>query len=157
MHMKQTLALLLSPLLLPHAYPADRLSDWSRVASLSPGVNVQIVHHGLKQDRGRLVAATSDGIQIDTTSGNAAAGNLQLAKADVRRVSVERKSRKHRTLIGLGLGAAAGAATFAIGASSGDIDIRRDLVTVAGATVGAAAGAAIGAATAGPETVYRVP
>lgn len=152
MQMKRTLALLLTTLLAPHVYSKDSLGDWSRVAALSPGVNIHVVHHGLKQDQGRLVASTPDGLEINTPSGN-----LQLAKADVRRISVTRKSRKNRTLIGLGLGAAAGAATFAIGASSGDIDIRRDLVTGAGAAVGAAAGAAIGAATAGPETIYRVP
>jgi uncharacterized protein YcfJ len=150
--MKETLALLFTPLLLSTIGAAEPLTDWSRVAALSPGVSVQIVHHGLKQDSGRLVDATSDRIEIDTASGS-----LQLSKADVRRVSVSRKSRKNRTLIGLGLGAAAGAAILAIGASSGDIDIRRDLVTGAGAVVGGTAGAAIGAATAGPETIYRVP
>jgi hypothetical protein len=150
--MKFTIGLLALALLGNAAEPKASPKDWSRVTALNSGVTVQVVHHGLKQSIGRLVAATSDELHLDTPSGP-----LQLARTDVRRVSVRQKSRKKRTLIGAALGAGAGAAIFAIGASSGDIDLRRDIVAVAGAALGAGVGAAIGAATGGLTTVYRAP
>lgn len=125
---------------------------WDALAQLPAGATVEVIHGGLKRASGTLVEATSEGITVRTADGI----NV-IARNDVRRVSVMRKSRKKRALLGAAMGAGVGALALALGANSGDIDIRRDIVVGAGAAAGADLGAAVGAATGGPETIYRAP
>ena len=153
LHRTMTAAALLLPLLASPAFAAND-SDWENVRKLSPGTRVEIIHHGLKQMGGTLVATTSDSVTV-RESGSAA--ETSVAKADVTRISTARGSRKKHTLIGMAIGAGATAALFAVGASTGDIDIRRDIVVGGGAAIGAAAGAGIGAALPTAKVIYRAP
>jgi hypothetical protein len=129
---------------------AGKENGWNRVMELPSGARVDVIHSGLKRSQGELVHATDSEIAIRND-----AGATTIARSDVHRVSVRSRSRKHRALIGLAIGAGVGALVMVSAAHTGDIDIRRDVLAGSGAVVGAGAGAAIGAAIAGPVTVYR--
>lgn len=124
--------------------------SWEAVTQAPRGATVEVIHAQVKRATGTLVDATEEGITIETTTGISL-----VARREVRRVSLVRKSRKKRALLGAVLGAAAGAAALALGASAGNIDIQRGLVTGAGAALGAGIGGAFGAMTGGSETIYR--
>ena len=126
--------------------------DWSSVSRLAGGTPVEVIHGNLKRAQGTLAGATADSITLRTDTGDAT-----IPRTDVKRVSVRSASRSKRALIGAAIGSVALGAVAAIGAHTGDIDIRRDLVFGAGALAGAAGGAGIGAATSGPQTIYRAP
>ena len=142
------LALAASSTLLAQSAPLE----WGKVFAVAPGAKVEVVHGNLQRAVGAFVEATDDSVTVSSASGTST-----IARADVRRFTIQNKSRKKRTLMGLAIGAAAGAAALAIGANSGDIDIRRDWVVAAGALTGGGLGAAAGAFSGGPETIYRAP
>lgn len=133
-----------------NAWSAEGENEWSRVVALPTGARVEVIHSGLKRSQGELVRVSDSEIAVRSD-----AGSTTITRAEVRRVTVNSRSRKRRALIGLAIGAGVGALVTVGAARSGDIDIRRDYVAGAGAVVGAGAGAAIGAATGGPVTVYR--
>ena len=120
------------------------------MVELHVGTRVEVTHNRLNRSQVALVHVTDSEIII---GGDA--GSTTIARAEVMRVTVTTRSRRHRALLGLAIGAGVGALAMLASAKSGDIDIRRDYLAGGGAIVGAGAGAAIGAATAGPVTVYR--
>jgi hypothetical protein len=126
--------------------------DWNAVTQAPRGALVEVIHGGLKRATGVLMEATAESVTIRTD-----AGSSSFARANVRRLSIVKKSRKKRALLGAAIGAGAGAAAMALSANVGDIDIRRDIVVGVGAALGAAAGAGFGALSGGPETIYRAP
>lgn len=123
---------------------------WAGVTRLPAGTHVEVIHGKLSRLRGPVLASSPESLIVQSETGR-----VELPRKEILRVSVHGNGRKKRALTGLALGAAAGAAVFAIGATTGDIDIRRDLVVGAGALAGGGIGAAVGAATAGPRTIYR--
>lgn len=128
------------------------VTSWDRVASLRPGTRVEVIHGNLKRLHGHVVRTSAADITVQTS-----ANPETVAKVDVVRVSTRENSLKKRALLGLAIGAAAGAAVFVVGGNAGDIDIRRDLMAGAGAAAGGGVGALVGAATGGPKTIYRRP
>jgi hypothetical protein len=153
LHTATTAAALMLSFLASPAFAANE-NDWENVRKLSPGTKVEVIHHGLKQMSGTLTATTADSLTIQEAGSST---GTTVGVADVTRVSTARGSRKKHTLIGMAIGAGATAALFAIGASTGDIDIRRDIVVGGGAAIGAAAGAGIGAALPTAKVIYRAP
>ncbi|MBX9602949.1 MAG: hypothetical protein K2X35_18235 [Bryobacteraceae bacterium] len=128
------------------------VTTWDRVTALRPGTKVEVIHGNLKRLQGQVVRTSAADI---TVQGSATPETV--AKVDVVRVSTIENSRKKRALLGLAIGAAAGAAAFVVGANAGDVDIRRDLIAGAGGAAGGGVGALVGAATGGPKTIYRRP
>jgi uncharacterized protein YcfJ len=147
--MKLIQILMLAAMAATAGWSADP-DSWDAVTRIPAGASVEVIHSGLERTEGSFANATGEAIVVSSASGA-----VRIARGDVRRVSVRGASRKKRALLGAAIGAGLGAAAFAIGAHSGDIDIRRDLVTGAGAVAGGGIGAALGAATGGLKTVYR--
>lgn len=140
----------LANVLAVNARSAEVKDDWNRVVELPVGARVEVIHSGLKRSQGEVVRVTDSEI---TLRGDA--GSPTILRGEVRSVTVSRRSRTRRVLLGLAIGASVGALTTVVSAQSGDIDIRRDYIAGAGALVGGGAGAAIAAVTAGPITIYR--
>ena len=134
------------------AVAAGPEAAWDRVAALPPGTRVEVIHGSLKRLQGQVVRSSPADITVQGS-----ANPETVAKADVVRVSTMEKSRRKRALLGLAIGAAAGAAVFVASANAGDVDIRRDLIAGAGGAAGGGVGALVGAATGGPKTIYRRP
>src|SRR5262245_19785311 len=87
--------------------------DWNAVTQAPRGAQVEVIHSGLKRARGVLVEATAESITVQ-----AEAGPTSIARADVSRVSILKRLRMNRTLVGAAIGAGVGAAAMALGAHS---------------------------------------
>lgn len=127
-------------------------SGWEAVNAIAAGTRIEIVHGALKRSNGTMVSCTDTAVTIET-----GAGTTVIPRSEVKRASVIRHSRKKRTLVGMAIGAGAGAAIMAIGAQAGDIDLRYDYLIGGGAVLGGAIGAGVGSLVGGPVTVYRTP
>ncbi|MFN0100734.1 MAG: hypothetical protein ACKV2U_01455 [Bryobacteraceae bacterium] len=132
--------------------PAAESNDWSRVAGLRAGTPVEVIHGSMKRAAGTVTEANDSGIGIETRNGT-----VSILRAETKRVTITTHSRKKRALIGMAIGAGAGAAAMTIAAKTADIDLRHDWIAAAGAVLGGAAGAGVGALTGGPVTIYRAP
>ena len=127
-------------------------SDWSAVNAVASGTRMEIVHGSLKRSSGTMVSSTGDSVTLATEAGTSV-----IPRGEVKRASIIRHSRKKRILIGMAIGAGAGAAIMAIGAQAGDIDLRYDYLMGAGAALGGGIGAGVGSVVGGPLTIYRAP
>jgi hypothetical protein len=119
--------------------------------SVPAGTAVEVIHGALKRSNGHLAGVTEESLTVETGNGLSV-----IARTEVVRMSVLSRSRGKHALIGMAIGAAAGAVIAAAAVKSNDIDIRHDLIIGVPAALGGGIGAGIGAATGGPETVYRV-
>jgi uncharacterized protein YcfJ len=151
---RQFAALVLSILLAGGILGADASDppEWSNLAKVASGTLVEVTRTNQARDRGRFAGFDETSITVD-----AERGSIVIPRAEVSLVRIKKGSRGKRILLGAALGAAAGAAIGLIGASAGDVDIRRDIVAGASAAAGAGVGAAVGASMPSRRTVYRRP
>jgi hypothetical protein len=152
---------------LPCAAPAQiKEASWARLKGLTPGQNIQIVDASSKKHAGTFLSVSDTSIAY-----NERAGQHSIDKQDVRSVRLMETHHGHNTLVGLAVGAGAGAVTGAgIGAAtykgctqqSFCLDfISRGEQTGIGAVAGLAGGAVIGAFSGvlvpSHTTIYRIP
>jgi hypothetical protein len=138
---------------------ARPVSDWAsltRTSTISPGSEVQAITTDNKHWRGMFHAADDDSL-IFSISGK----EQRLARATVSRILVRTPGRRLRhTLIGLGIGTAAGLTLGAVvdaRCTGNCIEGGRHLGIEAGAGLGALIGVVIGAAVpaGGWREIYR--
>lgn len=135
---RRLLSGLAAALLTPALFGAEVNRSWETlVATLKPGRKVTVVQHSRKQAEGKLLTLTGESITVQ-----AGAQPLTIQRDDVFRVRVA-EIRMKRSLIGLGIGAAAG---VAFGASLGSR--RHGLSAVAFGDIFGGIGAAAGASEA---------
>ena len=134
---RRLLTALAAALLTPALFGAAVNSSWETlVATLKPGRNVAVVQHSGKRAEGKLLTLTGESITV-----RAGAQPLTIQRDEVFRVRVA-GVRGKRSLIGLGIGTAAG---VAFGANLGSRRHRLSAVVFGGifGGIGAAAGTAI--------------
>jgi hypothetical protein len=134
---RRLLSGLAAALLTPALLGAEVNRSWETlVATVKPGRRVVVVQHNRKQAEGKLVTVTGESITVDT-----GAQPLTIQRDEVFRVRVA-GTRMKRSLIGLGIGAAAG---VVFGANLGSRRHGLSAVAFGGifGGIGAAAGAAI--------------
>ncbi len=138
---------LAAALLTPAVFCAEVNRSWDTlVATLRPGRSVVVVQHSRKQVEGKLLTLTGESITVQ-----AAAEPITIQRDEVFRVRVA-GTRGKRSMIGLGLGAAAG---VAFGANLGSR--RHGLSAVAFGGMFGAIGAAAGAAIPIGNPLYEAP
>ncbi len=134
---RRLLSGLAAALLTTALFGAEVNRSWETlVATLKPGRRVVVVQHSRKQAEGKLLTLTGESITVQ-----AGAQPLTIQRDEVFRVRVA-EIRMKRSLIGLGIGAAAG---VAFGANLGSRRHGLSAVVFGGifGGIGAAAGAAI--------------
>jgi hypothetical protein len=136
--MKTSLSLVIVAAVLTPAFPAAEVNrSWETLLeTLKPGRRVVVVQHSRKQVEGKLVSLTGDSMTVQV-----GAQPLTIQRHEVFRVRLA-GIRSKRSLIGLGIGAAAG---VAFGANLGSRRHGLSAVVFGGmfGAIGAAAGAAI--------------
>ena len=125
--------------------------NWTNLNALAPGAGVRVTMTSGKTIRGSFEKVAPDAIIVE---------GAVLARAEVRRVELERRGRRGRnTLTGLavgaGIGLAAGAVLDAKAGDDGFAVSAKAVLACAGATVGAIIGV-VRPATARQE-IYRAP
>jgi hypothetical protein len=121
-------------------------NDWSDVQKLRSGKRIGVIHGNMQRAEGNLTAVTDSTVSVDGTA---------IQKDQVVRVyTIGRTNRLTRTLIGAGIGLAAG---VILNATAGERFRNEGSDQAAGIIGGSvAAGAGIGALTgSGHTTVYR--
>jgi hypothetical protein len=141
------------------AMPSVASAQWENLNTLQAGQKIQVLQTS-KKDSGTFLSVSDKEISLQGKSG---AQTIQ--RQNVRSVKLmENRHRLRNTLIGSGIGAAAGAgigaaayqpcsptSTFCVAPGG------RGLPTAIGAVLGAAGGAAVGALWPSHETIYRAP
>lgn len=145
------LLLALAPLAV--AAPRPDKGSWENLKELQHNQQVQVVLNDAKSYRGEFQSVNNEGIVVRVT-----AGVEKFARKDVRRISVRGKRHTRRniligTLVGFGLGVAAGAAICSTDTCSGGAPLLLGAGT--GAPLGALAGYVM--PTGGWHVVYRAP
>ena len=136
---------------------AAQTPDWNNVKSIAPATQILIARAGSSAVRGELQSVSDDSISI-----NASSGQQSVPRGQVARLSVRKKGNRGRhALIGLVIGAGAGAVVGAASYSSCNgfciINPSRGALAGAGAAVGGLLGAGVGALlpSGGWREVYR--
>ncbi|MCJ7502186.1 MAG: hypothetical protein MUP80_03890 [Acidobacteriia bacterium] len=142
--------MLLVPLLLS---AQDARNSWNNLKQLRVGEKIQVVDQKLKSLTGTFVGVTEEAISLQVGPAPVA-----VQRVDVLRVTSRERTRRGRNaLIGLGIGAAAGAvglAIYAEKATHGPV-YDRWVPIAAGVFWGGAVGAGVGAAFPSHPTIYR--
>jgi hypothetical protein len=139
---------------------AQSVSDWAglnHTPALSAGIQIEVRTTGNQRSRGQFTTAEDDALVMMTPSGP-----QRIPRATVTRISARKPGHRLRnTLIGLGVGAAAG---LAVGAEQDAScsphcflgnNLAKAILTPAGALVGLIVGVVI--PTGGWREVYRAP
>jgi hypothetical protein len=128
-------------------------SSWTSLSRLSPGQKIRIVESDSKKHTGAFENISDTAITLRDANGEAS-----IPRQDVRSVKLMRSDRRLRnTLLGLAIGAGAGAGiTAAAWESHGFLGGRGDGALV-GAAIGGVAGLAIGVSLPTGKTIYVVP
>jgi hypothetical protein len=139
---------------------AQSVSDWAglnHTPALSAGAEIEVRTTGNQRSRGQFTTAEDDALVMMTPSGP-----RRIPRATVKRISAKKPGHRLRnTLIGLGVGAAAG---LAVGAEQDEScsphcflgnNIAKAVLTPVGALVGLIVGVVI--PTGGWREVYRAP
>jgi hypothetical protein len=147
---------LVSCLLLVSAFAGAQPQDWNRVKQIPKDTEIRVSLLGSNGSDGKLYRGQFQSATDDSLIVTAANSQETLARTQIKRVGTKKKSHRLRnTLIGAGIGVGTGAA---IGAAShqdeGFLAIAYEVLTPVGAILGAAIGAAI--PTGGWHDVYRV-
>ena len=136
--------------------PAQSVSsDWNQVKTIVPGAGIRVKTQA-GTIRGRLQSVSDDGLVINSQNRQQMLAGQQILEVDVAKPS----RRRHNVLIGLGVGAAAGAG-LTLGATTGcsgtSCNLARGVLTAIGAVFVGGVGAIIGAVipTGGWQGVYR--
>jgi hypothetical protein len=140
---------------------AETARDWASLGhsqAISAGSEIEVRTTGHKRYRGQFKAADADALVVTTASGE-----QRLARAAVSRVSTKKPGHRLRnTLIGFGIGTAAGLSLGAIADArctgncvEGNMPLGKEAGTALGALIGTVIGAVI--PTGGWREVYRAP
>jgi hypothetical protein len=139
---------------------AQPVSDWAglnHTPVMSAGTQIEVRTTGNQRSRGQFTTAEDDALVIMTANGP-----QRIPRAMVLRISAKKPGHRLRhTLIGLGIGAAAGLALGAVSDSSCSPNcfignnIGKAILTPAGAVVGLIVGVVL--PTGGWREVYRAP
>jgi len=130
-----------------------RESSWSSINRLKAGQGIEVVEASLKHHSGKFVAVTDELLTFKENGSE-----VSLKREDVMRVSASSAPKRgEHALIGLVVGAAAGAG---IGAASGSNTgflggSSRGITALVGIAIGGPSGALLGAALPAHSTVYR--
>lgn len=127
-------------------------NSWNNLESLAVGERIRVVKQDKSSHTGTFVAFSSEAVTL--RSKGAEVGHRREDVVRVWRVGAPRRGRA--ALIGLAIGAGAGAAVGA--ASDGYVVTRKEAAALLG-LAGGAVGAGVGAAVARPSRseVYRAP
>jgi hypothetical protein len=151
--MRFVLLFLVSMSALPSpARTQDAGQSWENLQTLGAGQRIQVVDQRLKSQDGTFLTVSDAAIAFRVGQSE-----VTIQRGDVLRVtSLERTRRGRNALVGLGIGALAGAAFLGIAAAS-DSFVREEagLFAAGGAVLGGAVGAGVGAAFPGHPTIYR--
>jgi hypothetical protein len=123
---------------------------WDNLKQLEVGQKIEVVDMNLKSLKGRLVSVSEAAISIRTDKEEAA-----VERANVMRVSTPGGRRGHNALIGLGIGAAAGAAVITVAFATREVPEYAPQIAAGAIVWGGGIGAGIGAAFPGSRTIYR--
>ena len=133
--------------------PPSGESDWGNLRQLRVGDKVEVVRYNLSKLKGTFLSFSDEAISLRIGKDE-----VGVQRPKVFRVSAREHSKRLRnTLIGLGIGAAAGAVVgvAAVAGKPRQAGERR-LSMVIGTLIGAGAGTVVGAAfSPGFQTIYR--
>ncbi|HEV2615484.1 MAG TPA: hypothetical protein VGU63_02615 [Candidatus Acidoferrales bacterium] len=155
----RSLLLIICALAMPCVSSAQsKQSSWANLNTLQTGEKIEVVETNLKKDTGTFAAVSDDGIRL-----NESTGEQTIPRANVMRVTLRRnKHRGRNTLIGMAVGAGAGAvlaaATYKTCSSSRSFCIDplgKGGAAGIGAALGLAGGAAVGVVLPSHPTIYR--
>ncbi len=139
----------LSILALSYASAAlEGQSSWTSLNGLAAGQKIQVIEKNSTKHSGTFLSVSETAIIFQEGTGE-----RSVQKPDVRSVELENQRRLRNTLIGAGVGAAAGATFGAAAAGSGGF-ISRPLAAGAFGLVGAVIGTPIGLLIPTHNTVY---
>ena len=135
--------------------------SWENLSTLRPGDRIQVVDQKFHSVDARFIRVFSEGITFERAAGRGGK-EVTVARAEVLRVSLNANTGRHRkTMIGLTVGAGAGAALLG-GISAArccNSDYTATFIIGTNATIGAGIGAALGALAGhgrwSNETLYR--
>ncbi len=156
--MKRLIGLMVVTVSLPLLVSAqDARESWDNLKRLQPGQKIEVVDIDLKTLRGVFASFSEEAISLQSDKGE-----TMVERGNVIRVSARGGKRGRNALIGLGIGAAAGAAGMVIAlekTTNGPVYYDGEAATVitSGAILAGGIGAGIGAAFPGSRTVYRAP
>ena len=152
--MRKLIVAIVASLLLAGQLLAQTGQDsWDNLKALGVGEKIQVVDQRLKSFFGTFVAVTEEAISFQVGQDS-----LTVQRPEVLRVTSRERTRRGRNaLIGLGIGAAAGAAFGVIMAANDPETTEREypLAAVGGAVLFGGVGAGVGAAFPSYATIYR--
>ncbi len=123
--------------------------SWDSLKQLQLGQNIEVVEMNLKSHKGAFVNASDAAISLRTDQGE-----MTIERAKVMRVSARGSKRARNTLIGLGIGAAGGAA---LGAAIMEREPGYGGAVAGTSALFGALGAGVGYAFSSTHTIYRAP
>ncbi len=134
----------------PPAEPS--ISDWNNLQQLRVGDKVEVVRTDLSKLKGRFLSFSDEAISLRVGKDE-----VGVQRPNVFRVSSREHSKRLRnTLIGLGIGAAAGAVVGAAAVAGKPRQAgERRLSMVIGTLIGSGVGTVVGAAFPALQTIYR--
>lgn len=145
--------------------PIAGAQSWDNLSSLRPGDGIHVVDQKFRDYRGGFVSLSGDAITFDMAAGKRAAKGasrqVTLQRLDVLRISGSGSRRHRNTVLGLVVGAAAGAAILGGGVAANccNPDYTKayaiGLPAAIGAGLGAAVGAGLGHRLSTSDTLYR--
>ena len=136
----------------PPAEPG--ISDWNNLQQLRVGDKVEVVRTDLSKHKGTFLSFSDEAISLRVGKDEVGVQRLNVFRVSSR--SREHSKRLRNTLIGLGIGAAAGAVVGAAAvAGKPRQGGERRLSMVIGTLIGSGVGTVVGAAFPGYQTIYR--
>ncbi len=137
--------------------PPSGESDWGNLRQLRVGDKVEVVRYNLSKLKGTFLSFSDEAISLRVGKDE-----VGVQRPNVFRVSSREHSKRLRnTLIGLGIGAAAGAVVGAAAVAgkprqAGERRLSMVIGTLIGTLIGSGVGTVVGAAfSSGFQTIYR--
>ncbi len=148
----RSLLLIVCALAMPCASSAQsKQPSWGNLSTLQAGQKIEVVEKNLKKDTGTFAAVSDDGIRL-----NESTGEQTIPRASVMRVTLRHnKHRLRNTLIGAAVGVGAGAAIGAATYGNGRCFCSRGGLAGFGAAIGLVGGTVVGATWPSHPTIYR--
>lgn len=147
----RTIALIVAALTVTAASMAQ--NSWDNLTRLRVGDPVHVARKGAGGVSGRFAAFSSDAITVETKSGQ-----QPIPRADVKRVSLGRQSRRGRNAaVGGAIGAGALTGLMGIALAADGSGWFAGPILIGSAVAGGIAGAAVGALLPPRSTIYRAP
>ncbi len=127
-------------------------TGWSNLQQLRVGQRIEVVDTNLKKYKGTFLSFSEEAVSLRVGKDE-----VGVQRPNVFRVSAREHSKRLRnTLIGLGIGAAAGAVVGAVAVAGKPRQAgERRLSMVIGTLIGSGVGTVVGAAFPGYQTIYR--